>query len=318
MGFLKEVQQTNGGDQFLGGARHDRKTAELSTGGMFGYMPLLGDKTGGSQKIFDNWASNGAYMEGHVIPIVIRTPEFFELFELVQTGLGAKYRKLWIEIFTTHAETINGLDTSYKVSTESHAAGASNLQQEEYTNVEINQSNITYEILEKLGRPVHKFLRFLIRFSMMDPMTRYALLGTIPQIRENMKGVIYPPTFYTGALMFAELDILGINVEKAFYAINFFPKGDGDVTGKADKANSGREMKKYSIECSSMVIENEVTAAHAQAIIDQMSIFNLVPEDAPLPLSKDDVSLSLSADGQNNYGREALENIDNIPESGQK
>jgi len=286
MAFITQKQE----DRLNPLGRADRGKLDLRVGAQQGYMPLLAAVEG--DEVFDAWASNAAYTQGDVVPIVLRTPALFDLFP---TNIAKKLRQIWVELYTNQVYSISGLDTTLTVSTDKHKVGPEYLQQAEVTNVERAQSTITIEWQELKGLTIHDILNFIIRYGMMDPDTKYALIGTIPDIRAKLKGHIYPATMHTGAMGFAELDEPGVNVLKGFIAVNFFPLKDGEQTGKLNKG--AKELKRYSIEHECMVIENAATAAYLQTIIDQMSIFLSTPDEAILPANLNEVQSAQQLDG---------------------
>jgi len=296
------IEQQVSGLDFLNRPTN-RPMIDLSYGGQQGYMPQLAGIDG--DVTFDEWISNAAYVQNQTIPIVLRTPEFFNLLDPV---LGKRLRKYYIDLFTVHPMTIQGIDATVTLETDEHNIGAGGQFQEEFVKATRGRGTPTFEFQEKLGKPVNRFLDFLIRYCVMDPDTQSALLGTVPEIRKNFKGNLATPDYNTGTILFVELDSLNINVIDAFLYTNFAPKTAGEVTAKKDLTAS-KELKRYSVECTGICETNDSVRDYAQSIVDNMTIFTKNPDTAPIFVNHTDAMQTLSDSDNAGFNREAISNV---------
>lgn len=258
----------------------------LGYGGQNGHMYRLG-LIGPDGKPYDEWIFNQAYVKRNVIPIVLQYPKFFDFMP---------YPDLWIQAYKAlmevHPKSIDGLNSTLSVETDSHPVGGSGEIQEEVTNVTRAPSTPTFVWQEKANRSIQRFLETYIKVAMMDPVTKtaniHAYLNSIDDV-----GGIYTPDFYTGTMLFIEPDVTNKVVTNAWLCCNMFPKSSGDNTGKRD-VHSANELVEHSIEFSSLGTPEEPVLVLAQSVLDNLGILNKTP-DINLVLPVDDVDSKLKA-----------------------
>lgn len=261
----------------------------LEYGGQHGHMARIG-LLGPNGQPFDEWINNAAYVKRNVIPIVISYPRFFDFMPEKLRFIRA-YKAL-LEI---HPLTIDGLASGLTVETDEHPVGGAGEMQEEVTNVTRARSQLSFTFKEKMGKSVQKFLDYYIRFGIMDPDTKRPLvsryLSTISQI-----GGMYTPDFYTGSMIFIEPDITHKQVVDAWLCVNMFPKSNGDRTGKRDIRSAG-EIPEYSIEFTSLTMNNEAVLRLADSILPTLTVLNKIPDlDLYLPKSAVDAGILAQKD----------------------
>lgn len=69
-----------------------------------------------------------------------------------------------------------------------------------------------------------------IRYGLMDPETKYALLGTMG--KAEVKDLL--ADWYSATCLFMQPDPMHKKIDKAWITTNMFPLANGDITGKRD------------------------------------------------------------------------------------
>lgn len=264
----------------------------LDYGAQQGYMPRIG-MVGLDGKSYGEWISNHAYIRRNIIPVLLQQPKFFDLMPE-----SDQFKSTFKALMEVHPLTIEGLQSGLTVETDEHPVGAAGEQQEEVTNVTRARSQITYTFKERAGRSINKFLNMFIRYGMMDPDTKIPNIAKYISDMEEV-GNMYTPDFYTATMLFIEPDITGKVVTNAWLCTNMFPKSDGEVIGKRD-IRSAAEIPEYSIEFSSITMNNEGVLKLADSILSQLTVLNNIPDlDLILPVTEIDSSVSTYNTGFN-------------------
>lgn len=255
-------------------------TANLSFGGQQGYMPKIGT-IAEDGKVYEEWISNHAYVSKNIIPIVIRTPKFFELME---------DKDKWIDTFKAlielHPETITGLTSGLTVEFDEHAVGGGGEMQEEVTDVKRARSTLNTTYKEKANKAITKYFDIFIRYGMMDPDTKKPLVSNLIKNIDEVGG-IYTPDFYTGTVLFIEPDTTQKVVVDAWLRTNMAPKSNGERTGKRDMKTAGNTVD-ISIDWSGITMNNEAVLKLAQTTLNGLSILSKVPDvDMVAPTAPD-------------------------------
>lgn len=272
------------GDKVYGGIS---PTMDLSTGGHFGYLPSTG-KLAANGRPYEAWIANQAYVQRHIIPIVLRAPKFFNYMPN-----SAKWLATYKAMFENLPQEINGLQSGLTVETDEHPVGGGGEMQEEITDVKRARSAISINYKEKAGKAILKFYDTMIRYGMMDPDTKTALIGNYLNI--NQLGGMYTPDFYTGTIMWIEPDITNTNVVDAWLSFNVFPKLNGERTGKRALA-SAAESPDLTIDFASVTLNNEATMKLAQNILNSLQVIRKVPNtDIILPVDGIDANIKARA-----------------------
>jgi len=102
---------------------------DLRYGGQNGYFAKIGN-VGADGKNYEEWISNQAYIQRNIIPIVLRTPKFFNYMPD-----PAKWVETYKALIELHPLTITGLTSGLTVETDEHAIGGAGEMQEEITKV---------------------------------------------------------------------------------------------------------------------------------------------------------------------------------------
>jgi hypothetical protein len=159
-----------------------------------------------------------------------------------------------------------------KVETESHDVGGAGEKQHEVVNVTREASTPKFTFIEKYGRPIQTLLDYWIRYGLMDPETKFALLGTLGDA--SPKDLL--ADWYSATCLFIVPDPLHRTVDKAWLTTNMFPTSTGQITGKRD-LKSGQEMLTLDIEFPGISQVGLGVNKFAQEILDNINITNADP-----------------------------------------
>ena len=194
---------------------------------------------------------------------------------------SAKWNASLKALFELHAKSIEGMNAGLKVETDKHAVGGAGEEQHEVVNVTREVSVPKFTFIEKYGRPIQTLLDYWIRYGLMDPETKYALLGTMgnSQVKDMLAD------WYSASCLFIVPDPLHKTVDKAWITTNMFPQGQGDVTAKRD-LTTGQEMLTLDIEFTGMSQFGLGVNKFAQTILNQISTTNADPFMKPSFISQ--------------------------------
>lgn len=259
---------------------NNEKMLDLEFGGQNGWSPRLGYIDSSDSKNYSEWISNHKYVSKNIIAVVLQTPRFFDYMPEPQ-----KWVKTFKSLMELHSKSIEGLQSGLTVEFSEHAVGGAGEMQEELTNVTRARSTITHTFEEKAGKPINRFLTDWIRYGMMDPDTKHALIGTIANFNS---AELYTPDYYTASILYFEPDITGRTVVEAWLCTNMAPKSNGEVVGKRD-LTSGGEVKEMAIEFTSITMYNQAVRQLAQNILTNMTTIKTDPNNLPLFVSTDRV-----------------------------
>lgn len=228
----------------------------LVNGGQHGYAPDL-----------NSYISNQAYVSRPLICLVLQAPKIF-----TRHTNSEQWTSSLKSLFELHAKQIDGLNAGLTVDTDEHAVGGGGEMQEEIVNVTRARSQPSFTFQEKYGRPIQALLGYWIRYGLMDPETKYALMTTDPRYQATDQLA----DWYSATMMFIQPDPLHRNVDKAWLTTNMYPKSDGDVSAKRD-LTSGQELLELNIEFSGISQVGLGVNAFAQRLLDGLSITGADP-----------------------------------------
>lgn len=243
-------------DQRAFGRGANQPMLDLTFGGQFGYAPNL-----------VQWVSNQAYVRRNLICILLEAPKFFSLMPEPQK---------WVEslksLFELHCRTIEGFQAGVTVEFDEHPVGGAGEMQQEYTDVKRARSEPSFTFVEKYGMPIQTFLYNWITYGMMDPDTKYALVGTLSGERpEDMLA-----DWYSASCLFIEPDPTHRKVVKSWVTTNMMPKDTGEIIGKRD-LTSASELLNLTIGFTGLSQFGLGTNVFAQGILDSINIVGANP-----------------------------------------
>lgn len=234
----------------------DRPMLNLAHGGQQGWSPNLAE-----------WVSNQAYVSRPLICILLEAPKVFTVMPE-----PAKWHASLKALFELHAKTIEGFNGGLKAEFDKHTVGGAGEEQHEIVNMTREVSVPKFTFVEKYGRPIQTLLNYWMRYGMMDPETKHALIGTMGNA--NVKDLL--ADWYSATCLFMVPDPLHKTVDKAWITTNMMPQSEGDVTAKRD-LSSGQEVLTLDIEFTGMSQYGLGVTKFAQTILDQISTTNADP-----------------------------------------
>ena len=255
----------------------DRPMLDLKYGGQQGWAPNLTE-----------WVSNAAYVTRPLICILLEAPRMFSVMPDPQKWISSLKA-----LFEVHARSIDGLTQTLTVDTDQHPVGGAGEQQEEIVNVTREKSSPKFSWNEKYGMPITTFLSYWIRYGMMDPETKFALLSTLN--KSEVKDLL--PDWYTATAIFIEPDPLHKKVTKAWLCTNMFPKTSGEIVAKRDLTAS-QEILTIDVEFSAISQVGLGVNKFAQQILDNINIQKADPFMRPSHINK----VSADVDAANTTG----------------
>lgn len=249
---------------------------DLTNGGQFAWSPNHAE-----------WINNQAYVRRNLVPIVLEAPRFFQLMPNAD---------VWVSCFKSliekHCRTIDGYQAGLKVSFDDHPVGGAGEVHQEVTDVKRDRSEPVFTFIEKYGRPVQTFIEYWIRYGMMDPETKYAMIGTLTS---NVPTDLLADWF-TGTILVFEPNPLHTKIEKAWITTNFAPQNNGEVIGKRD-LTSASEILTLSIPFTGISQYGLGVNKFAQEILDNIRMANANPFNAPAMLKEISKDVEAAAKG---------------------
>lgn len=239
------------------GANQNSPLLDLTHGGQFGWAPNLTE-----------WVSNQGYVRRNLVCILLEAPKFFSLMPNPEK---------WVEclraLLEIHAKSIDGYNAGLDAEFEEHAVGGAGEMQEELTDVKRARTTPKFSFTEKYGRPIQTFLQNWIQYGMMDPDTKYALIGTLAasQVPSDMLA-----DWFTASVLVFEPDPTHRKVVNSWITSNMMPKSTGEITGKRD-LTTAMELVTLDIEFTGISQSGLGTNIVAQRILDTINLENANP-----------------------------------------
>ena len=271
----------------------DRPMSNLALGGMNGWTPNLAE-----------YVNNMGHTSRPLSCIVLEVPRMFTVLPNPEKWV-ASYKTM----FELHSRSIEGFNAGLKVDFEEHPVGGAGEQQQEFVNVTRERTQPKHTFVDKYGRPIQTFHDYWIRYGMMDPETKFALLGTLGNA--NVKDLM--ADWYTGTHLYYVADALHKKIDKAWVTTNIAPMGNGDITGKRDLTAS-QELLTLDIEYTGISQTGFGVNQFAQGILDKINSQNADPFMKPSFIDKisADVAAATSLGTVNtieNTGKAAVTNM---------
>lgn len=244
---------------------------DIRIGGQHGRLPAIGGRD--LFGTFEEWQSNKAYVRRNIFPKLMEYPKAFDYFE--NTSMLISTLQSLVE---RHFITIDGLNSKLTVNFADHAVGNSQEVQSEIVNVVREQSSVSATVQELEGRPIQRFIEFIIKYLYMDPDLKYPrVTNYLPD--EFSRSKLYLPEMNTFSIMFIEPDILMRKPVNAWLSVNMMFRDGGDVIGRKNQANEG-DLVEHSLSFTSITLNNEIILGLAGEMLDKMAINNLLFEDS--------------------------------------
>ena len=260
--------------------------------------PTLDIRIGGQQGFSPNlaqWVSNQAYVQRHLICLLIEAPRGFQYLPDPKFWTGAL--KALVE---TQPKSISGMAAGLEVDSVENAVSGGGEMQQDPTNVTRARTVPSFTFVERYGRPIQTFLYEWITNLIADPDTKVANIATLAGVR---------PTdlladMYSATMLFFEPDPTHSTVVKAWLTTNMWPKATGEITGKRE-LSAAMESGEFTVEFSGLSQSTLGVRLFAQALLDSINFTNANPNLAPAFVQGIDPSV-LSANTGYAIGAESL------------
>lgn len=245
----------------MGGAAYggmgNPNIASLDNGtGYFGWAPDL-----------SNWLDEQAYVRKPLEIVVIESPRFFNLMPNPDRW-HASFRNL----METKATRVDGYNAGLEVSTDDHAVGGAGEMQQEPVDVKRARTQPSFSFVEKYGRPIQRMFDIWIRYGIMDPETKFAMLTTLA----NGKPTDLLADWYSATILAYETDPVHGGVDKAWLTTNMYPLNNGEVAGVRD-LNAPETLTRLTIPFSGISATGNGITKFAEEILAQGSLVNANP-----------------------------------------
>lgn len=166
----------------------------------------------------------------------------------------------------------SGFNRTLSVESTQTEIGNSGEKMETPTRVSRAPSNIQSTIVEKIRRPVIRFLEDYVRYLIQDPQTGHPLLTGV-----STDFVDHYADIYSGIILVYEPDRTFRYVENAFLFTNFYPKGEiGENIANKQLQQEG-EKATYSLNWTGISQVGWAVDAIAQAFIDANTLNKIDP-----------------------------------------
>lgn len=259
------------------GTNANQPMLDLTYGGQHGWAPNLKE-----------WISNQAYVRRNLVPILLEAPKFFTLMPNPEKWVSTL--KSLIEL---HARSIEGFNAGLTVDTDEHPVGGGGEMQQEVINVTRARTEPSFTFIEKYGRPVQTFIQHWIQYALMDPETKYALVGTLENKPDDMLA-----DWFSMSCLFFEPDPTHRKVVQAWVTTNMYPKETGEVIGKRD-LTSASEILTLTIPFTGISQYGLGVNLFAQKILDTINHTNANPYLRPSFV--DSISADVEAAQESGY-----------------
>jgi hypothetical protein len=257
------------------GGNANQPMLDLTYGGQHGWAPNLTE-----------WVSNQAYVRRNLVCVLLEAPRFFTLMPD-----PAKWVSTLKSLLELHCRSIEGFNAALTVDTDEHPVGGAGEMQQEVINVTRARTEPSFTFVEKYGRPIQTFIQHWIQYALMDPETKYALVGTL----ENKPEDLLADWFSCSALFF-EPDPIHRKVVQAWVTTNMFPKETGEIVGKRD-LTSASEILNLTIPFTGISQYGLGVNLFAQKILDGININNANPYLRPSHLQSISSDVAAATEG---------------------
>ena len=237
-------------------------------------------KLGGQNGWMNNLAelhNNQAYIPRNLVLLAVEPPRFLKLLPNPEYWMAA-----WKALIEKHPYKVSGFKQGLNVSTSDHDVGGAGEKMDEATNVMRDRTQPVLSYIEKETRPIQRFLDFLIRFGIMDPDTKFALISTLTDQQLPNDWLF---DWYAGTVLAYETDVTHRFIDKAWLTTNFFPKGTGNIDGTRELP-ANKEILTLDIEWAGVSASHYAVVELAQRLHDKIQLANANPSNRPAFVSE--------------------------------
>lgn len=240
------------GSMFTGG----ENMVSLTEGGFFGWSPDLA-----------NTLSEQGYVRKPLEVVVLESPRFFNLMPNPEQW-HASLRNL----LERKAIRVDGYQQGLTVETDEHAVGGAGEMMQEPVNVTRARSEPVFNFIEKYGRPIQRMHDIWIRYGIMDPEAKYAMLTTLG---ERAPADLLAD-WYSATILVYEPDPIHKGVDKAWLTTNLYPLENGEIAGVRDLTVSS-ELSRLAIRYAGVSTVGNGITSFAEEIMRFTSLQNADP-----------------------------------------
>lgn len=257
------------------GGHANQPMLDLTYGGQHGWAPNLTE-----------WVSNQAYVRRNLVCVLLEAPRFFTLMPD-----PAKWVSTLKSLLELHCRSIEGFNAALTVDTDEHPVGGAGEMQQEVINVTRARTEPSFTFVEKYGRPIQTFIQHWIQYALMDPETKYALVGTLENKPEDLLA-----DWFSASALFFEPDPTHRKVVQAWVTTNMYPKETGEIIGKRD-LTSASEILNLTIPFTGISQYGLGVNLFAQKILDGININNANPYLRPSHLQSISSDVAAATEG---------------------
>lgn len=253
-------------------------------------QPMLDFTFGGQNGWAPNlleWVSNQAYVRRNLICVLLEAPRFFSVMPDPQKWVSSL--KSLMEL---HCKSIEGFNAGLTVETDEHPVGGAGEFQQEVTDVKRARTEPSLTFVEKYGMPIQTFLHNWITYGLMDPDTKYAMVGTLSGQRPDD----LLADWYSMSCLFMEPDPQHRKVVKSWVTTNMFPKETGEIIGKRDLTTAS-EVLNLTVPFTGISQFSLGTNLFAQQILNTINMNNSNPYLRPSFIQNISADVNAAADG---------------------
>lgn len=253
-------------------------------------QPMLDITYGGQQGWAPNlteWVSNQAYVRRNLICVLLEAPRFFSVMPDPQKWVSSL--KSLMEL---HCKSIEGFNAGLTVETDEHPVGGAGEFQQEVTDVKRARTEPSLTFVEKYGMPIQTFLHNWITYGLMDPDTKYAMVGTL----SNQRPDDLLADWYSMSCLFLEPDPQHRKVVKSWVTTNMFPKETGEIIGKRDLTTAS-EVLNLTVPFTGISQFSMGTNLFAQQILNTINMNNSNPYLRPSFIQNISADVNAAVDG---------------------
>jgi len=262
-------------DQKAFGRNSTHGMVDVTYGGMHGYAPEL-----------SQWVSNQSYIRRNLICVLLEAPKFFQLMPEPEKWVASL--KSLLEL---HCRTIEGFNAGLTVELDEHPVGGAGEFQQEVTDVKRARTEPSFTFVEKYGMPIQTFLYNWITYGLMDPDTKYAMVGTL----DGDEPTDMLADWYSASILLFEPDPTHRKVVKSWVTTNVFPRSTGEIIGKRD-LTAASEILNLTVEFTGLSQFGLGTNVFAQQILDNINLVNANPYNRPSFIQE--ISADVGTDGE--------------------
>lgn len=253
------------------------RSTSLTVGGQMGWMSDLSEVHGWQQ-----------YVPRNARVIVLEAPRFLSYLpnpEIWREGFRCLIEK--------HAKKVSGFKQGLKANVTEQVSGAAGEFLQIAGDMKRDRTEPVLDFDEKEGRPIQRMLDVLMRFGIMDPDTKTALISTLlesaaatggqdlgPDIGEDGLPKDWLLDWFGGTILVYECDITDRFVDKATISTNFWPHETGPID-MTRELTASKDILELSIPWSAVSVSNYAVVEVAQRIHDTIRQAHTSPSNNP-------------------------------------